>query len=56
MEQRRHPVDVVARKTGFADRERMRRAFPRASGQPPQVMCRNARVAGEAGEQDGAAA
>jgi transcriptional regulator GlxA family with amidase domain len=43
MEQSRHPVDVVARETGFADRERMRRAFLRAFGQPPQAMRRIAR-------------
>jgi transcriptional regulator GlxA family with amidase domain len=42
MEQSRHPIDVVARETGFADRERMRRAFLRAFGQPPQAMRRNA--------------
>jgi transcriptional regulator GlxA family with amidase domain len=40
MEQTRHPIEVVARETGFADRERMRRAFLRAFGQPPQVMRR----------------
>jgi transcriptional regulator GlxA family with amidase domain len=45
MEQGRHPIDTVARETGFADRERMRRAFLRAFGQPPQVIRRNARVA-----------
>jgi transcriptional regulator GlxA family with amidase domain len=44
MEQSRHPVDVIARQTGFADRDRMRRAFLRAFGQPPQVIRRNARV------------
>ncbi|MDB5599765.1 MAG: AraC family transcriptional regulator [Xanthobacteraceae bacterium] len=44
MEQSRHPVDVVAVETGFADRERMRRAFLRAFGQPPQVIRRNARA------------
>ena len=43
MEQGRHPMDVVANQTGFADRERMRRAFLRAYGQPPQTMRRNAR-------------
>lgn len=43
MEQSRHPVEVVARETGFADRERMRRAFLRAFGQPPQTIRRNAR-------------
>jgi transcriptional regulator GlxA family with amidase domain len=42
MEQGRHPIDVVARETGFADRERMRRAFLRAFGEPPQVIRRNA--------------
>jgi transcriptional regulator GlxA family with amidase domain len=45
MEQGQLPVDVVARETGFADRERMRRAFLRAFGQPPQVVRRNARLA-----------
>ena len=30
MEQSRHPIDVIARQTGFADRDRMRRAFLRA--------------------------
>ena len=43
MEEGRHPIEVVARETGFGDRERMRRAFLRAYGQPPQVMRRNAR-------------
>ena len=44
MEQSRHSIDVVAQETGFADRERMRRAFLRAFGQPPQVIRRNARL------------
>ncbi len=44
MEQGRHPIEIVANETGFADRERMRRAFLRAYGQPPQTMRRNARV------------
>ena len=44
MEQSRHPVDVIARQTGFVDRDRMRRAFLRAFGQPPQVIRRNARL------------
>jgi transcriptional regulator GlxA family with amidase domain len=44
MEQGRHPIDVVARETGFADRERMRRAFLRAFGQPPQAIRRNSRT------------
>jgi transcriptional regulator GlxA family with amidase domain len=44
MEQGRHPIDIVARETGFADPERMRRAFLRAFGQPPQAIRRSARV------------
>jgi transcriptional regulator GlxA family with amidase domain len=42
IEQSRHSIDVIAAETGFADRERMRRAFLRAFGQPPQVIRRNA--------------
>jgi transcriptional regulator GlxA family with amidase domain len=45
MEEGRLSIDSVARETGFAGRERMRRAFLRAFGQPPQVIRRNARVA-----------
>jgi transcriptional regulator GlxA family with amidase domain len=41
MEQGRHPVDVIARETGFTDRLRMRRAFLRAFGQPPQAVRRS---------------
>jgi transcriptional regulator GlxA family with amidase domain len=41
LEQTAHPIDVIARETGFADRERMRRAF----GHPPQTMRRNAQSA-----------
>jgi transcriptional regulator GlxA family with amidase domain len=44
LEQSRHPIDVIARQTGFADRERMRRAFLRAFGEPPQVIRQNARA------------
>ncbi|WP_158915655.1 GlxA family transcriptional regulator [Caulobacter sp. S45] len=44
MEQSRHPIDAVAQQTGFADPDRMRRAFLRAFGQPPQVIRRNARA------------
>ena len=44
MEQSSHPIDVIARQTGFAERDRMRRAFLRAFGQPPQVIRRNARA------------
>ncbi|MBH3382802.1 GlxA family transcriptional regulator [Pseudomonas juntendi] len=38
METSRHPVEVVARETGFGDRERMRQAFLRAFGSPPRAM------------------
>lgn len=44
MEQTRHSIDVVARETGFADRRRMRQAFLRGFGQPPQAIRRNARI------------
>lgn len=43
VEQGRLPIDVVARETGFADPDRMRRAFLRAFGQPPQAVRRAAR-------------
>lgn len=45
MEQSQHPIEIVARQTGFADPDRMRRAFLRTFGQPPQVLRRNARAA-----------
>lgn len=47
MEQGRHSMDVIADETGFADRERMRRAFLRAFGQPPQAIRRTSRVPAE---------
>jgi transcriptional regulator GlxA family with amidase domain len=47
VEQGRLSVDVVARETGFEDRDRMRRAFLRAFGQPPQAMLRAARAGGD---------
>jgi transcriptional regulator GlxA family with amidase domain len=37
------PIDDVAAKVGFGDPERMRRAFLRAFGQPPQALRRMAR-------------
>ncbi len=43
MEQTRHSIDEVAQETGFADRRRMRQAFLRVFGQPPQTIRRNAR-------------
>jgi len=38
------PIELVAEATGFRDPERMRRAFIRAFGQPPQALRRAARV------------
>jgi transcriptional regulator GlxA family with amidase domain len=38
------PIDELAGKVGFGDPERMRRAFLRAFGQPPQALRRAART------------
>lgn len=38
------PIEHVAETTGFRDPERMRRAFVRAFGQPPQALRRAARM------------
>lgn len=38
LEQGRHSMDMIALEVGFADRERMRRAFLRTVGQPPQTI------------------
>jgi transcriptional regulator GlxA family with amidase domain len=43
-EQSRHTIEEIAQETGFIDTERMRRAFLRAYGQPPQVLRRTARM------------
>jgi transcriptional regulator GlxA family with amidase domain len=43
LEDSRHPIENIAKQTGFADRERMRRAFVRTFGVPPQAMRRQAR-------------
>ncbi|MCV6902663.1 MAG: GlxA family transcriptional regulator [Achromobacter xylosoxidans] len=40
MQSGRHAAEVVARETGFGDRDRMRKAFLRAFGQSPQAMRR----------------
>jgi transcriptional regulator GlxA family with amidase domain len=40
-----HAIDVVARESGFDDPERMRRAFIRAYGVPPQAIKRASRAA-----------
>jgi transcriptional regulator GlxA family with amidase domain len=43
VEQGRLAIEVIARETGFADADTMRRAFLRVFGQPPQIMRRSAR-------------
>ena len=43
LEDSRHPLETIARQTGFADRERMRRAFVRVFGLTPQAMRRQVR-------------
>ncbi|RZT04230.1 Transcriptional regulator GlxA family, contains an amidase domain and an AraC-type DNA-binding HTH domain [Duganella sp. CF402] len=45
LEEGNHAIDVVAREVGFDDPERMRRAFIRAYGMPPQALKRAARSA-----------
>ncbi|WP_413197502.1 GlxA family transcriptional regulator [Pararobbsia alpina] len=40
METSKHPIEVIARETGFGDRGRMRQAFLRTLGQPPQSVKR----------------
>jgi transcriptional regulator GlxA family with amidase domain len=44
LEEGRHTVESVAYETGFADRERMRRAFLRTFGLPPQTVRRTAQL------------
>ncbi|OZI61149.1 GlxA family transcriptional regulator [Bordetella genomosp. 11] len=46
LEDGRHPMDIVARDTGFADRDRMRRAFIRTYGQAPTSFKRSLRLMG----------
>ena len=41
-EQGRHTIETIADETGFSDRERMRRAFVRTLGKPPQAVRRSA--------------
>lgn len=45
IEEGNHPIDVVAREIGFVDPERMRRAFIRTFGMPPQAVKRAAKAA-----------
>jgi transcriptional regulator GlxA family with amidase domain len=44
IEQSRHPLDVVARETGFRDCSHMREAFVRGGGIPPREVRRDART------------
>ena len=43
LEKGRLTLDVIAGEVGFSDRERMRRAFLRTIGQPPQAVRRFSR-------------
>jgi transcriptional regulator GlxA family with amidase domain len=45
LEESRHTIDQIAVATGFSDPRRMREAFLRVFGQPPQAFRRNARIA-----------
>jgi transcriptional regulator GlxA family with amidase domain len=42
LEQSRLPIDIVARETGFANRERMRLAFVRVHGEAPRAIRKEA--------------
>jgi transcriptional regulator GlxA family with amidase domain len=42
VEQSRHPLEVIAKETGFRDRRHMREAFMRSFGVPPQAVRREA--------------
>jgi len=43
IEQSRHPLEVIARETGFRDRRHMREVFMRGFGVPPQAIRREVR-------------
>jgi len=44
IEQSRHPLEVIAKETGFRDCEHMRGAFKREVGRPPQAVRRHKRM------------
>ncbi|MBB3774001.1 transcriptional regulator GlxA family with amidase domain [Angulomicrobium tetraedrale] len=50
LEEGRHAMEVVARDAGFADRDRMRRAFLRFFGHPPQSVQRSLRLVSKDGD------
>jgi transcriptional regulator GlxA family with amidase domain len=52
LEKGRLSLDVIADEVGFSDRERMRRAFLRTIGQPPQVVRRLSRETRESSGRD----
>jgi transcriptional regulator GlxA family with amidase domain len=43
IEKSRHPLEIIARETGFRDRRHMREVFLRGFGVPPQSMRREVR-------------
>jgi len=51
IEQSRHPLDIIARETGFRDRRHLREAFVRGFGLPPQAVRRDARAQTQAGPE-----
>ena len=44
IEQSRHPLEIIARETGFRDRRHLREAFVRGFGVSPQSLRREARI------------
>lgn len=44
IEQSRHPLEIIARETGFRDRRHLREAFVRGFGVAPQSLRREARI------------
>ena len=52
VEESSRSMQAIARNAGFGDPERMRRAFIRAFGQPPQALRRTARLGGPSDGQD----
>jgi transcriptional regulator GlxA family with amidase domain len=56
LEAGRHSMEAVAAETGFVDTERMRRAFLRAFGQPPQAIKRAARAVIQVADNSGSTA
>jgi transcriptional regulator GlxA family with amidase domain len=44
IQEAQHSIEVIARQNGFRDRERMRRAFLRVFGEPPQTIRRAAKA------------